>query len=165
MSTHKHKTIITAEPGRQELFITRAFDAPPALVFTAFVDPDLYIQWLGPRGYAMQLETFEPRSGGRWRYIHTDTDGNQYRFHGVNHEVAAPERIVSTFEFEGLAEAGRVSLDITRFEAMPGNRTKITTQSIFQSVADRDGRLQAGMERGLIDSHERLDDLLETVQI
>ena len=165
MSAHKHTTTITAEPGKQELFITREFDAPRELVFMAFVDPELYIQWLGPRGYAMQLEIFEPRSGGRWRYIYTDTDGNIYGFHGVNHDVTAPERIVGTFEFEGLTEAGRVSLDITRFETIFGNRTKITTQSIFQSVADRDARLRAGMERGLVDSHERLADLLEILQM
>ena len=162
MSADKHRTTIIAEPGKQELFVTREFDAPRTLVFRAFVDPELYIQWLGPRGYAMRLERFEPRSGGSWRYIYTDPDGNEYGFHGVNHEVAAPERIVGTFEFEGLTEVGRVSLDIARFETVLGNRTKIITQSIFQSVADRDGRLQAGMERGLVDSHERLDDLLET---
>src|SRR5262245_54078730 len=100
MSTQRNKTTITAEPGKQELFITREFDAPRELVFRAFVDPELYVQWLGPRGYAMKLETFEPRSGGRWRYIHKDTHGNEYGFHGVNHEVTAPERLIDTFEFE-----------------------------------------------------------------
>jgi uncharacterized protein YndB with AHSA1/START domain len=153
-----------AELGKQELFVTREFDAPRELVFTAFVDPDLYVQWLGPRGYAMKLEIFEPRSGGKWRYIYTDNQGNQYRFHGVNHEVAAPERLISTFEFEGFPEAGHVTLDTTLFEVMPGNRTRITIQSIFQSVADRDSRIQAGMEYGLVDSHERLDELLKRLQ-
>jgi uncharacterized protein YndB with AHSA1/START domain len=164
MPAHKHKTIVTAEPGKQELFVTREFDAPRELVFRAFIDPDLYVQWLGPRGYAMKLETFEPRSGGSWRYTYTDSDGNEYGFHGVNHVVAAPERLVATFEFEGRSEAGRVALDSARFEAMPGNRTRITAQSVFQSVADRDDRIQAGMERGLVDSHERLDELLQRLQ-
>ena len=164
MSAHKYKTTITAEPGKQELFVTREFAAPRELVFTAFVDPQLYVQWLGPRGYAMKLETFEPRSGGSWRYIYTDTDGNEYGFHGVNHEVTAPERLIGTFEFEGFPEAGHVTLDTARFEVVPGNRTRITTQSIFQSVADRDSRIQAGMERGLVDSYERLDELLKRLQ-
>jgi uncharacterized protein YndB with AHSA1/START domain len=164
MSAKKNKTTITAEPGRQELFITREFDAPRELVFKAFVDPELYVQWLGPRGYEMKLETFEPKSGGSWRYIHKDTDGNEYGFHGVNHDVTAPERLIGTFEFEGLPEAGHVTLETARFEALPGNRTRITIQSIFQSVSDRDGMIQSGMERGVVDSHERLDELLGKLQ-
>ena len=164
MHAQKNRTTITAETGKQEVFITREFDAPRELVFKAFIDPELYVQWLGPRGYAMQLETFEPRSGGRWRYVHTDPNGNTYAFHGVNHEVTAPERLISTFEFEGLPEAGHVTLDTARFESLPGNRTRLTLQSVFQSVADRDAMIQSGMEHGVNDSHERLDELLEKLR-
>jgi uncharacterized protein YndB with AHSA1/START domain len=155
-----NKTTITAEPGKQEIFITREFDAPRELVFRAHTDPDLYVQWLGPREFKMVLELFEPRSGGSYRYIHKDSDGNEYAFHGVNHEVLASERIISTFEFEGLPEAGHVILGTLRFEALPGNRTRLTSQSVFQSVADRDGMVQAGMERGVNDGYERLDEIL-----
>jgi uncharacterized protein YndB with AHSA1/START domain len=151
---------ILAEPGKQELFIIREFDAPRELVFKAFTDPKLYIQWLGPRGYAMTLEVFEPRSGGSWRYIHVDLDGNEYVFHGIFHEITAPERIVQTFEYEGPREKGQVALETAIFEALPGNRTKLTGHSVFQSVSDRDGMIQAGMERGVNDSYERLDELL-----
>jgi len=164
MSTQRNKTTITAEPDKQELFITREFDAPRELVFKAFVDPELYVQWLGPRGYDMKLETFEPRSGGRWRYIHKDKDGNEYGFHGVNHEVMVPERLIGTFEFEGLPEAGHVALETVQFEALPGNRSRITTHSVFQSVSDRDGMIQSGMEHGVVDSHERLEELLKNLQ-
>src|SRR5438067_5078853 len=73
-----NKTTITAEPGKQEMLITREFDAPRELVFQAFTDPELYVQWLGPRRLTMTLETFEPRSGGRWRYIHKDQSGNEF---------------------------------------------------------------------------------------
>jgi uncharacterized protein YndB with AHSA1/START domain len=155
----KNQTKITAEPGKQEIIITREFDAPRELVFKAFTDPTLFIRWLGPRDLTMELEKFEPKSGGSWRYIHTDPGGNKYAFHGVNHEVTAPERIIGTFEFEGLPEKGHVALETARFEALPGGRTKLTTQSVFQSVADRDGMLQAGMERGVNDSHDRLDEI------
>ncbi len=155
----KNKTIITAEPGKQELFITREFDAPRDLVFRAFTDPNLFVQWLGPRGYEMMLETFEPKSGGRYRYIHKDKDGNEYGFHGVFHEIS-PERMIQTFEFEGLPEPGHVSLDSMRLESLPDGRTKITVHSVFQSVSDRDGMIQAGMERGLNEGYERLDELL-----
>lgn len=164
MSEKKNKTIITAEPGKQEIFITREFDAPRELVFKAFTEPKLYVQWLGPRDLTMKLETFEPTSGGRWRYIHKDQQGNEFGFHGVNHEVRAPERIIGTFEFEGMPEAGHVSLETVKFEALPGGRTRVTTHDVFQSVADRDGMIKSGMERGVVDSHERLDELLEKLQ-
>lgn len=154
----KNKTAITAEPGKQELFITREFDAPRELVFKAHIDPNLYVQWLGPRGYEMKLESFEPKSGGGYRYIHKDNEGNEYGFHGAFH-VMTPERMVQTFEFEGYP--GHVSLDCMTLEDLPGNRTRITIQSVYQSVADRDGMIQSGMERGVNEGYERLDEIFE----
>lgn len=155
-----NKTTIKAEPGKQELFITREFDAPRDLVFKACSTPELMVQWLGPRGMTMKVEKFEPNSNGHYRYIHIDQNGNAYGFHGVFHEVKAPERTIQTFEFEGLPEAGHVALETARFEELPGGRTRLTIQSVFQSVADRDGMVQSGMERGVTDGHERLDELL-----
>ncbi len=159
----KNKTTITAEPGKQEVVITREFDVPRELVFKAYTDPDLYVQWLGPRGYEMKLEKFEPQAGGSWRYIHKDTKGNSYGFHGVNHEVKAPELLIGTFEYEGLPEQGHVALETARFEALPNNRTRVITQSVFQSVADRDGMIQSGMEKGVNEGYERLDEVLATL--
>jgi len=155
----KNKTTIAAEPGKQELFITREFDAPRELVFRAHTDPKLYVQWLGPRGYEMTLETFEPVSGGRYRYLHKDQDGNEFGFHGVFHEISE-ELMIQTFEFEGLPERGHVILDTMRLEELPNGRTKITIQSVYQSVADRDGMIQSGMEHGVNEGYERLDELL-----
>jgi len=160
MSITKNHTTIIAEPGKQELFIEREFDAPRELIFRAHTDPDLYVQWLGPRGYEMRLETFEPISGGRYRYTHKDKDGNEFGFHGVFHEMSE-ELMIQTFEFEGLPEPGHVILDTMRLEKLPGDRTKITIQSVYQSVADRDGMIQAGMERGVNEGYERLDELLK----
>jgi uncharacterized protein YndB with AHSA1/START domain len=164
MSTSKNKPTITAEPGKQELFITREFDAPRELVFKAHTDPELYGQWLGPRGYKTVLETFEPTSGGRYRYLQTDPEGNEYGFHGVFHEISE-ERMIQTFEFEGLPEGGHVALDTLRLEKLPGDRTRLTIQSIFQSVADRDGMVQAGMEQGVQEGYERLDEILERIKL
>jgi len=163
MST-KNKTNITVEPGKQELFITREFDAPRELVFKAYTDPELYAQWLGPRELTTRFETFEPVSGGKYRFVQKDKDGNEYAFHGVNHEVNAPERIIGTFEFEGLPETGHVVLETSRFEALPGNRTRVTAQSVYQSVSDRDGMVQSGMERGVNEGYERLDEALSKLQ-
>ena len=159
-----NKTKVRVEPGKQEMFITREFDAPRELVFKAHTDPKLYVQWIGPRRYATTLMKFEPRSGGVWRYVSKDKDGNEYAFHGSYHEVLAPERLIDTFEFEGLPEKGHVSLETLRLETLPGGRTKLTIQVVFQSIADRDGMLQGGMEEGLNESHDRLDELLEKMK-
>jgi uncharacterized protein YndB with AHSA1/START domain len=150
-------TRVTAEPGKQEVRITREFDAPRELVFRAFTDPKLYVQWLGPRRLEMVLEKFEPRNGGSWRYIHKDADGSEYAFHGVYHDITAPSRIIGTFEFEGMP--GHVSLDTAYFEER-GGRTLLTIVSVYQSVEDRDGMVQSGMESGMNESMERLDELL-----
>ncbi len=158
------KTEITAEPGKQEILIEREFDAPRETIFKAFTDPELYVQWLGPRGLTMTLETFEPRDGGSWRYIQKDDAGNEFAFHGVNHEVTAPERIIGTFEWEGLPERGHVILQTALFEKLPGNRTKLKQQSVFQTVMDRDGMMQTGMDEGVEDSYQRLDELLEKMK-
>ena len=155
----KNKTTITAEPGKQELFVTREFDAPRELVFKAHTDPSLFIQWMGPRDLTTNLETFEPVSGGKWRFTQKDPEGNEFGFHGVFHEVS-PERVIQTFEFDGLPESGHVVLETMRLEDLPNGRTRLTTQSVYQSVADRDGMVQAGMESGVVEGYERLDEIL-----
>lgn len=164
--TKNNPAKITAEPGTQEFIIEREFNAPHELVFKAFTDPELYVQWLGPRGFTTELETFEPKNGGAWRYIQRDQDGNEFVFHGVNHEVTAPERIIGTFEWEGLPEKGHVILQTARFEELPGNRTRLIDQSVFQSVDDRDGMLQSdpNMEEEINEMYNRLEALLEKMK-
>lgn len=159
MSTQKNQTLITAEPGRLDVFVTREFDAPRELVFKAHTDPNLFVQWIGPRGLSTTLDAFEPVSGGNYRFTQKDQDGNEYSFHGVFHEVS-PERVIQTFEFDGLPESGHVALETMTLEALPNGRTRLTNQSIFQSVADRDGMIQSGMEQGVSEGYERLDEVL-----
>lgn len=160
----KNKTTITVEPGKQELFISREFDAPRELVFRAYTDPEIYAQWLGPNGLTTRFEVFEPVSGGKYHFVQKDQAGNEFSFHGVTHEVLPNERIIGTFEFDGLPEAGHVILETTRFEALPGGRTRVNSQSVFQSVEDRDGMVQSGMEHGVVEGYERLDEILETLK-
>jgi uncharacterized protein YndB with AHSA1/START domain len=155
------KTNILAEPGKQEIVITREFDAPRELVFKAFTDPTLIPQWWGPRSLSTQVDTMDVRPGGQWRFLNRDAEGNEYAFHGVYHEVRAPERIIDTFEFEGLPETGHVTLETMKLEALPGGRTKLIAQSVFQSVADRDGMLQSDMEEGVNETYDRLAELLK----
>ena len=155
-----NKTTIVADPGRQELFIEREFDAPRDLVFKAFSEPDLLIQWVGPDSMEMKIEKFDNRSGGSYRFLHVDGQGNKYGFNGVIHEVAAPERVIRTFEFEGLPERGHVSLETVLFEVLPNDRTRLKMQSVFKSVADRDGLISSGMEGGMNEGFVKLEKLL-----
>src|SRR5689334_1131425 len=104
MTSTSNQTKVIAEPGKQELFIIREFDAPRDLVFKAFTDPKLLVQWVGPRELTMKIDKFNAKSGGNWRYTSSDSKGNEFGFHGVLHEVLAPERIIQTFEFENLPE-------------------------------------------------------------
>ena len=155
----KNLTKIQADPGKQELFIIREFDAPRELVFQAFTDPALLVRWLGPCDLTLRIDKYERGNGGSWRFVHTDSKGNEFGFHGVCHEELIPERLIRTFEFEGLPESGHVVLETAKFEALPGDRTRLTIQSVFQSIEDRDGMVQSGMARGVNESHEQLDAL------
>jgi uncharacterized protein YndB with AHSA1/START domain len=137
--------------------IERDVEAPRELVFRCFTDPDLLSRWLGPRRYRMRVETFEVRDGGRWRYVHYDDDGNEFGFHGVFHGPAVPDGWVQTFEFEGAP--GHVSMDRLSLEDL-GGRTRIRTHSTFSSIEDRDAMVVAGMELGVREGYERLDELL-----
>jgi uncharacterized protein YndB with AHSA1/START domain len=162
----KNQTKVVAESGKQELFIIREFEAPRELVFKAFTDPDLLTRWLGPCDMTLKIDVMASGEGDYWRFIHVDQKGNEFGFHGVTHEVAAPERIIRTFEFEGLPERGHVVLETAIFEALPGERTRLTVQSVFRSVADRDGMVQSGMENGVVESHQKLDEVLaEELQV
>lgn len=156
--THKTTTII-AEPSKQELFITREFNAPRELVYRALIEPELLMQWLGPREMAMNIDSNEIKPGGFWRFTHTSPKGMVHGFHSAIHEATFPERIIRTFEYEGLPERGHVSLETATFEALDGERTRLVIHSVFRSVADRDGMILSGMERGVNDSHERMDEL------
>lgn len=152
------QTQIIAEPGVPQIVILREFDASPALLFRAYTEPDLLAQWLGPHDLTMTLEYLDPRDGGRWRYTHRDAEGNEYGFHGVFHGTpSAADGIVQTFEFDGAP--GHVSLETITFETR-GGKTLVRTNDVFQSVENRDALIESGMERGVHDSHERLDELL-----
>lgn len=151
------KSKLVAEPGKQEITVTSIIDAPRDLVFKAYTDPNAIPQWWGPRGLTTVVDQMDVRPGGIWRFVHRDAEGNEYGFHGVYHDVMSPERIISTFEFEGMP--GHVLLSTMTFEEQDG-KTKLTDASVFQSVEDRDGMLQSGMEGGASESMERLNEYL-----
>lgn len=162
MTTTKatNQLTVTAEPGSHSITMTREFDAPPALVLRAHIEPDLLKQWLGPRGYEMIVEAFEPVHGGAYRYIHRDTEGNEFAFRGVFHGTPSLDGIVQTFEWEGAP--GQVSLDTLHMVDL-GGRTRIETVSVFPTVEMRDAIIEHGMEIGVREGYERLDEVLDSL--
>jgi uncharacterized protein YndB with AHSA1/START domain len=147
-------------PSDRQIVLSREFDAPRELVFEAFTRPEHLARWWGPRGSTVHIDQHDVRPGGRWRFISRDSDGNEFVFRGEIREVVPPERIVQTFEFEPMP--GHISVETLRLEDL-GGRTRITVTSQFDSVEDRDGVLQSGMEKGAAESYDRLAEYLQTM--
>ena len=157
--TKTNQTI--AEPGKHEIIMTRVFNAPRELVFKVMIDPTLIPRWWGPRTYTTIVDKMDVQAGGLWRYIQRNEQGHEFAFHGVYHSITPPERVIDTFEFEGMP--GHVILETMTLAAQADGTTKVTVSSVFQSVADRDGMLSSGMEAGATESYDRLDELLATM--
>ena len=154
------KLNLVAEPGKLDIQMSREFDAPRELVFKAFTDPALIPRWWGPSSVTTRVDRMEVEPGGSWRYVQREADGSEYGFRGVYHDVVSPERVVFTFEFEGMP--GHVLLETVTFEERNG-KTLMKDVSVFQSVEDRDGMIQSGMEGGAEESWDRLAELIKTM--
>lgn len=154
------KTTFTIEPGRQDVIITRVFDAPKDVVFQAFTDPKYIPLWWGPAKYETIIDHSEVKTGGSWRYLSRDKEGNESAFKGSFHDVSAPDRVVQTFEFEGYP--GHVALETATFEEVDG-KTTYTGVSVFQSIEDRNGMVQSGMQDGASEGMDRLAALIDTL--
>src|SRR5438093_6780646 len=155
------RTEYVIEPGKQEIVSTTILDAPRELVFKAYTDPKLFARWWGPRRYKIEIEKFESKQGGEWRVTHVGDDGSRHGFRGVTHDIVAPERICSTFEYLGVP--GHVALQTATFEAV-GNKTRLVAHQVFESVMDRDGMVASGMKEGADESMERLAEVLEELK-
>jgi uncharacterized protein YndB with AHSA1/START domain len=156
-STTHHETQIVSDPDVPLVRIVREFDAPVEKVFRAHTDPDLVVQWLGPRDLTMTIDTYDCRTGGSYRYIHS-RDGEDFGFHGSFHEVRPNELIVQTFTFEGFPD--QVALEKLLLEDIGEGRTRLTATSLVDSFADRDAFVASGMETGVVEGYERLDEVL-----
>jgi uncharacterized protein YndB with AHSA1/START domain len=157
MTVSTHETEIILDADVPLVRIVREFDAPPEKVFRAHTDPELLVQWLGPRRHTMQVDHYDCRTGGSYRYF-TETDGVEYGFFGCFHEVRPSELIVQTFTFEG--EPDGVALERVTFEDLGDGRMRLTATSLVDSFEDRDAFVASGMEVGVIEGYERLDELL-----
>jgi len=144
--------------SKRELVSTHVFDAPRELVWKAWTNPKLIPRWWGPRKYTTVVEKMDVRPGGTWRFVQRDAEGNEFGFHGEYREVVPFERIVETFEFEGMP--GHVLVESAVFEEIRG-KTKVTQRSVFATVEDLAGMLASGMEEGARETIERFAELVE----
>lgn len=156
-TTSTHETQIIVDTKVPLVRIIREFDAPREKVFRAHVDPDLLVQWLGPRSLEMTVDQHDCRTGGSYRYVHR-RDGEEYWFHGSFHEVRPSDLIVQTFTFEG--EPDGVALERLVLEDLGDGRTRLTATSLVDSFEARDAFVASGMEVGVLEGYERLDELL-----
>jgi uncharacterized protein YndB with AHSA1/START domain len=159
MTSEQQKTrkATIATPADREIRVEREFDAPRDQVFAAYTDPELIPQWWGPRDTTTVVDQMDVRPGGSWRFVMRGSDGTESGFRGTYREVTPPERIVQTFEWEPMA--GHVSVETATFEDL-GDRTRVVTTSIFHTTEERDGMLASGMEGGLNETYDRLDEVL-----
>ena len=151
------ETQIEADPRVPLIRITREFDAPRPKVFRAHTDPELVVQWLGPRGLEMKIDHYDCRTGGSYRYVHVQGD-EEYSFRGSFHEVRPSELIVQTFTFEGQPDG--VALERLVLDELDGGRCRLVGTSLCDSFEDRDAMLSSGMDVGIREGYERLDEVL-----
>jgi uncharacterized protein YndB with AHSA1/START domain len=151
---------VEAPEGTPFIDWEREFDAPVQAVLRAHQDPELVKQWMGPREYETEMEVYEFKTGGRWRFVQRNDAGEEYAFNGVFHVVRDNEFAIQTFEFEGFPDV--VSIESLTFEDLGGGRTRLRGHSTYPSLESRDGMVSSGMETGMGEGYERLDDLLAT---
>lgn len=156
------ETTLTAEPGIPQIVMTREFHAAPEVLFRAYTEPELIAQWWGPRRLTTKVDRFDLRHGGEWRFVHGDTDGEEYGFHGLFHGTpSVHEGIVQTWEYEGAP--GHVHLETAVFEKQDGGTRLVLTAS-YPTVEARDAMVASGMEGGARETLDRLDELVGTLQ-
>jgi uncharacterized protein YndB with AHSA1/START domain len=160
MTMTRNDTSIEAVPDLPVIRITRDFDAPPAAVYRAWSEPELVARWMGPRSVEMDIDAWDCRRGGSYRYTARREGEEIARFYGSFHEARPGERIVQTFTWEGMPDG--VSLDTVVFTPLgDGSRCRTVISSVVDSIEARDGILSSGMDVGVTEGYEQLDELLE----
>jgi uncharacterized protein YndB with AHSA1/START domain len=159
-----NKLEIIADPAKPTIVTRRVVNAPRALVFDAFTKPEHLKRWMGPRTFPMVHCESDLRVGGGYRFVHRGSEGQEVVFHGTYREIVPPERIVRTFVFGPKPDPEREAIETLLLEERDG-KTTITTTSVHQTLAGRDGHLSGGrMEAGMTDGYSRLDELLAALQ-
>lgn len=154
-----NKMHVEAPAAEPIIRMTRTFDAPRALVWRAWTQPEHVARWWGSRAMSTtRVVKLDIRVGGDWRFELTTPDGTVFAFIGTYIEVEAPERLVNTFAVEGMFEDKTV-IETHRFEEADG-KTHYSCITRFDSIEDRDGMIASGMEAGAQDSMNQLEELL-----
>jgi uncharacterized protein YndB with AHSA1/START domain len=152
---------VDAPEGVPFIDFEREFDAPVDAVFRAHKEPDLVKQWMGPSEYTTDIDTYDFRTGGRWRYVQRNEAGEEYAFNGVFHVVRENEFAIQTFEFEMFPDV--VSIESLTFQDLGDGRSRVRGHATYPSLEARDGMVEGGMETGMTEGYQRLDDLLTTL--
>ena len=161
-----NKAIVTAKPGEPVMTIERNFDAPPEKVFMAMTRKDLVERWwIGP-GYSVRVEELDAKNGGSWKFVQTNAKGDEFNFRGVFHLVKPPTvhepgLIIQTTEYEGLPEPDHVGLEKLELIGTENGTTRMISRGIFLSVEDRDLLVKNGMEGGMQNTYNKLDEVLK----
>lgn len=153
----KNETQIVVDPDVPMVRIIREFNAPVENVFRAHTDPDIFRQWTGPNGYENEIEIFDCRTGGSYRYK-SSGDGWEGWFRGSFHEVRPNQTIIQTFNYEDMPDG--VALERIDFEDLGDGRSRISSTSLVDSFEARDAFVASGMEVGVKEGYERLDVIL-----
>ena len=152
----ERKTKVSAGEGKQDIVITREFDLPLELLFRAYAEPELVEQWMGTK--VLKLES---KKHGSYRFETTDPKGNKHGFSGVIHEFIPNRKITRTFEMDNVPFG--VQLEITEFEKLTDDTSKVSMHVIYESVAQRDQVLKLPFAYGINMAHNRLEELLKTL--
>ena len=153
--------VIEVVPGEPTVVLQRFVDAPPDLVFAVWTEPEHLRNSWGPRQFELVVCESDPRAGGRFRFVQRPPDGREHTFVGVYREVDRPHRLLRTFVYAGAPQDE--SVETVTFQR-DGLGTLITSTSVFPSYAAREYYAQGGMETGLRESHQRLDEWLVAMQ-
>jgi uncharacterized protein YndB with AHSA1/START domain len=153
----ERKTKVHAPDGKQELLITREFDLPLELLFTAYAEPGIVEQWMGTK--VLKLEN---KNHGGYQFETTDPQGNKHRFNGVIHEFSLNRKITRTFEMENTPFP--IQLEFLEFEQLTSRSSKLAMHIVYKSVADRDQMLALPFAQGINMAHNRLQDILNKLK-
>jgi uncharacterized protein YndB with AHSA1/START domain len=152
------QTTIEADPRVPTIKIVREFDAPRERVYRAWVDPELVAQWLGPKDTPTRIDHWDLRTGGSWRYASVRGGEEIASFYGSFHEARTNERLVQTFTWAGVPDG--VALETATVEDAGDGRTRVSIVSVVDSFEARDAIIASGMESGVVEGFEKLDELL-----
>jgi len=145
--------------GKLELVITRILDAPPILVFKAWIEPEHMVRWMGPKGFTAPSVKMDVRPGGQYRALIRSGEGKDYWFSGIYREVVEAKRLVFTFAWDEEGERGQENLVTVTFAEENGKTRMTFKQAPFQSVEERDGH-----EGGWSEAFDKLDAYVAAVR-